>query len=220
MRDIATLREVWRCGWDTISPITLIIPTYQLLFASSGNAGISHSRRGFAIIFIFRSVETARKIQELHQSLDYHANFGLVARSGLDFCCLGSSPRIFASFERFTGWPEKLGQSAVAKIIAWVLVSLAWYLWPGYFFRAESIDQAWEILKAMFSFQGSMSLGWGLDATIFILMMILRELFAAFHFDDKLKGKHPILEMLFYAILIATIIFFRGEGSKFIYFQF
>jgi hypothetical protein len=72
----------------------------------------------------------------------------------------------------------------------------------------------------MFSFQGTWNLGWGLDATIFISMMILRELFAAFHFDDKLKGKHPVVEMLFYAILIALIIFFRGEGSEFIYFQF
>lgn len=144
---------------------------------------------------------------------------GLWHGAAWTFVAWGAVHAFFASFERFTGWPEKLGRSAGAKFIGWFLVSLQ-VLVAWVFFRAESINQAWEILKVMFSFKGTMSLGWGLDATIFISIMILRELFAALHFDDKLKGKHPIVEMLFYAILIALIIFFRGEGSEFIYFQF
>ena len=43
---------------------------------------------------------------------------------------------------------------------------------------------------------------------------------SVFNVDEKLKGKHPVAEMIFYAILIAIIVFFRGEGSEFIYFQF
>jgi hypothetical protein len=50
--------------------------------------------------------------------------------------------------------------------------------------------------------------------------MILRELLAALHLDEKIKGKHLVAEMVFYAILITGIIFFRGAGSEFIYFQF
>ncbi len=144
---------------------------------------------------------------------------GLWHGAAWTFVLWGGVHAFFASLERFTRWPEKIGRNTVARFVGWVFVTfqvlVAWV-----FFRAENIDQAWKILKVMFSFQGTWNLGWGLDATIFISMMILRELFAALHFDDKLKGKHPVVEMLLYAILIALIIFFRGEGSEFIYFQF
>jgi D-alanyl-lipoteichoic acid acyltransferase DltB (MBOAT superfamily) len=144
---------------------------------------------------------------------------GLWHGAAWTFVLWGGVHAFFASLERFTRWPEKIGRNAVARFVGWVFVTfqvlVAWV-----FFRAENIDQAWKILKVMFSFQGTWNLGWGLDATIFISIMILRELFAAFHFDEKWKGKHPVVEMLFYAILIALIIFFRGEGSEFIYFQF
>jgi D-alanyl-lipoteichoic acid acyltransferase DltB (MBOAT superfamily) len=144
---------------------------------------------------------------------------GLWHGAAWTFVAWGGVHAFFASFERFTRWPEKLGRSAIAKFAGWVLVTfqvlVAWV-----FFRAETIDQAWKILQVMFSFQGPFNFGWGLDATIFISIMILRELFAALHFDEQFKGKHPVVEMLFYAILIVAIIFFRGEGSEFIYFQF
>lgn len=144
---------------------------------------------------------------------------GLWHGAAWTFVAWGAAHALFATAERITKWPEKIGQSGFAKLVSWFIVSVQ-VLVAWVFFRAENIDQAWKILGVMFSFQGSLSFGWGLDASIFISVIILRELFAALHFDDKWKGKHPVVEMLFYAILIAVIIFFRGEGSQFIYFQF
>ena len=144
---------------------------------------------------------------------------GLWHGAAWTFVAWGAVHAFFASAERYTRWPEKLGESTIAKFSAWFFVSIQ-VLVAWVFFRAETIGQAWDILKVMFSFQGSINFGWGLDATIFISIMILRELFAALHFDEKFKGKHPVVEMVFYAILIAAVVFFRGEGSEFIYFQF
>ena len=144
---------------------------------------------------------------------------GLWHGAAWTFVAWGAVHAFFASTERFTHWPQKLGRSSVARFAAWFLVSVQ-VLVAWVFFRAESMNQAMDILRVMFSFQGPFSFGWGLDVTIFISIMILRELFAALHLDDKFKGKHPVVEMIFYAILIAIIVFFRGEGSQFIYFQF
>jgi D-alanyl-lipoteichoic acid acyltransferase DltB (MBOAT superfamily) len=144
---------------------------------------------------------------------------GLWHGAAWTFVVWGAVHAFFASAERLTGWPEKLGKSSVAKLIAWFFVSIQ-VLVAWVFFRAENINQALDILKVMFSFQGSLKFGWGFDASIFISIIILRELFAALHFDEKIKGKHPVAEMVFYAVLIAAIIFFRGAGSEFIYFQF
>jgi D-alanyl-lipoteichoic acid acyltransferase DltB (MBOAT superfamily) len=144
---------------------------------------------------------------------------GLWHGAAWTFVVWGAVHAFFASAERFTRWPEKIGKSAVAKFLAWFFVSVQ-VLVAWVFFRAENIGQAWDILKVMFSFQGPVNFGWGLDATIFISIMILRELLAALHLDEKIKGKHLVAEMVFYAILITGIIFFRGAGSEFIYFQF
>ncbi len=144
---------------------------------------------------------------------------GLWHGAAWTFVVWGAVHAFFASAERFTGWPEKLGKSSVARFAGWFFVSIQ-VLVAWVFFRSETIGQAWDILKVMFSFQGPLSFGWGFDASIFISIIILRELFAALHFDEKLKGKHPIVEMVFYAVLIAAIVFFRGAGSEFIYFQF
>jgi alginate O-acetyltransferase complex protein AlgI len=144
---------------------------------------------------------------------------GLWHGAAWTFVAWGAIHAFFASVERFTGWPEKIGKSAIAKFLAWFFVSIQ-VLVAYVFFRAETIGQAWDILKVMFSFQGSFNFDWGLDASIFISIVVLRELFAVLHFDEKFKGKHPVFEMLFYAVLIAATVFFRGEGSEFIYFQF
>lgn len=144
---------------------------------------------------------------------------GLWHGAAWTFVAWGAVHAFFASAERFTNWPEKIGKSSIARFVAWFFVSIQ-VLVAWVFFRAENINQAFDILKVMFSFQGPFSFGWGLDATIFISVIILREVFAALHFDEKIKGKHPVAEMVFYAVLIAALIFFRGAGSEFIYFQF
>ncbi len=144
---------------------------------------------------------------------------GLWHGASWTFVIWGVVHAFFASFERLTGWQQRIGESVVAKFFAWFFVSLqvlvAWVL-----FRAQSIDQAWKILKTMFSFHGPLSFGWGLDISVFMSVIMIREAIHGFGFDEKIKPRNPVIEMLFYALLIAIIIFFRGEGSKFIYFQF
>lgn len=135
------------------------------------------------------------------------------------FVAWGAIHAFYASFERFTRWPEKMGDRLILKFASWLIVSIQ-VLIAWVFFRADSIKQAVDIIKVMFSFQGTLKLGWGFDGTFFILLMVVRELSAALRFDEKWEWKHPAFEMLFYAILIAIVVFFRGEGSEFFYFQF
>lgn len=144
---------------------------------------------------------------------------GLWHGAAWTFVVWGAIHAFFVSVERITHWPEKLKSNLFSRFFAWFIVSLQ-VLLAWVFFRAENINQAFDIIKVMFSFNGPFTFEWGLNGTVFISLIVLRELFAALHFDEKLKGKHPVIEMIFYAVLIAIIIFFRGEGSEFIYFQF
>ena len=126
---------------------------------------------------------------------------------------------MFLSIERITNWPKKLDRFIITRIITWLFVTtqilVAWV-----FFRAETIDQAWKIIQTMFAFKGSLQLGWGLNGTVFITIMVIRELLISTKLDSYFKRKHLLIEMIFYALVITSIIFFRGEGSEFIYFQF
>jgi alginate O-acetyltransferase complex protein AlgI len=131
----------------------------------------------------------------------------------------GAIHAFFSSVERITNWPEKLSKNTAARIIAWFFVTMQ-VLVAWIFFRANTVGQAWEIVKIMFSFVGDSNLGWGLNGTIFILIITLRELAVVTIPEKQFKSVKPIPEMLFYAVLITLIIYFRGEGSEFIYFQF
>ncbi|MFW5831779.1 MAG: MBOAT family O-acyltransferase [Prolixibacteraceae bacterium] len=144
---------------------------------------------------------------------------GLWHGAAWTFVVWGAVHAVFASIEHITRWPEKLGVSLPGKLIAWLFVSVQ-VLVAWVFFRSHSIQQAWEIVQVMFSFRGDFELGWGLNGTFFILLIVFREIFAALHRDSRLRWKYPVAEMVFYAVLIVMIIFFRGEGSEFIYFQF
>lgn len=144
---------------------------------------------------------------------------GLWHGAAWTFVAWGAVHAFFASVERFTRWPEKMRKNTLTKFVAWLFVTIQ-VLVAWVFFRAETMEQAWKILKTMFAFQGQASFGWGLDISIFMSVIILREIIHALGFDDKLKPRNPVFEMLFYALLVAIIVFFRGEGSQFIYFQF
>lgn len=144
---------------------------------------------------------------------------GLWHGAAWTFIMWGVIHAFFLSIERITKWPEKLSNNKLTKLIVWFLVTIQ-VLVAWIFFRAETIGQAFKITKIMFAFRGPLSFNWGLNGTVFILIILLRELSVATKTDRYLKRISPIYEMLFYAFLIAVIIYFRGEGSEFIYFQF
>ncbi len=83
---------------------------------------------------------------------------GLWHGAAWTFVAWGAAHALFATAERITKWPEKIGRSGFAKFVSWFIVSVQ-VLVAWVFFRAENIDQAWKILGVMFSFQGPLSLG-------------------------------------------------------------
>lgn len=134
----------------------------------------------------------------------------------------GALHALFLSLERILKWPTQKISNQFIRLFAWLFIILevmvAWV-----FFRANSVDQALDILKIMFSFKGDFILGWGFNGAIFISLIFIREImiYTGINKRIKIRGTKGILiEMVFYALLIALIIFFRGNGSEFIYFQF
>ncbi len=135
------------------------------------------------------------------------------------FVMWGVVHAFFSSIEKITKWTEKMTANIVLKIVAWGIVTvqilIAWV-----FFRANSISQAWDIIQIMFSFKGEKYLGWGLNGSIFISVMVVWETTFVFKRGQKIRQRYPAFDIAFYALLIAVIIFFRGSGNEFIYFQF
>ncbi len=147
---------------------------------------------------------------------------GLWHGAAWTYIAWGGIHAFFLSLERISGWPAMFSKNRVLKIVGWMLVTIQ-VLIAWVFFRAESIEQAVEIIKTMFAFTGSTTPVWGLNVTIFISFMIIRELAVAMGVKDRINWnskKWMWFEMILYAVLIAMIIFLRGEGSEFIYFQF
>lgn len=134
----------------------------------------------------------------------------------------GAIHAFFLMVERITKWPSTFRKSKVLIIAGWLFVTIQ-VLVAWVFFRAENIGQAFEIVKTMFSFTGTWQLGWGLNGTVFISIMIFREIIEAIGVKEKIdwnQNKWRWFEIVMYALLITTIVYFRGAGSEFIYFQF
>lgn len=138
------------------------------------------------------------------------------------FVAWGALHAAYMTIERVTQWPEHLTRSATTRFVAWALVFIQ-VLVAWVFFRAESVSQALEIISVMFSFKGNLDFGWGFNGTVFVMLIVLRELTVLLNLEKHLMPKGNaghLSEMLFYAFIIALILFFRGAGSEFIYFQF
>ncbi len=147
---------------------------------------------------------------------------GLWHGAAWTFITWGAIHAFFLSLERILGWPEFFKKYKLLKIVGWffvmVQVLVAWV-----FFRSESIGKAWKIIKIMFSFSGPAQLGWGLNGTVFLLIMFTRELLVATGIKNRIdwdSRRWMWFEMILYALLITSIVYFRGNGSEFIYFQF
>lgn len=138
------------------------------------------------------------------------------------FIAWGGIHALFLSIERILGLDKIFDKNRWLKIIGWAVVSIQ-ILVAWMFFRAVSIEQAWQIVKTMFSFKGDLNLGWGLNGTVFIGIIILHELIVAARIKEKIDWNQKswaYSEMMAYAAIIAAIIYLRGNGSEFIYFQF
>jgi alginate O-acetyltransferase complex protein AlgI len=147
---------------------------------------------------------------------------GLWHGAAWTFVCWGALHALFLSVERQTNWPAYLEGNIFGRFVAWFLVTVQ-VLVAWVFFRAESMGQAMEIVDIMFSFRGSWDFGWGLNGSVYIGAMVLRELVQAWpkhKFVVLNDGWKTLLECAWYGLLIAMILFFRGNGSEFIYFQF
>lgn len=138
------------------------------------------------------------------------------------FIIWGGLHAFFATFERFTKWPQLVKRFPCGKGVATILVLVqVWVAWV--FFRAESFSQAIDILKIMFSFSGGLTCSLGFDADMFLMFAIILEISIYFDFVKKIRkytAVYPVFEPLAVAFVIFISIYFRGIGSEFIYFQF
>jgi alginate O-acetyltransferase complex protein AlgI len=104
----------------------------------------------------------------------------------------------------------------LSVFIVFIGVLLAWV-----FFRSASIQEAFYILKTMFSFQSHSSLNSIVFSSVFVWLIIS---FITIYtpknsFVNQLK-RNTFFQILSWSILILSCIFLRGPEQQFIYFQF
>jgi len=142
-----------------------------------------------------------------------------------NFVVWGALHALFLSVERVTQWPEWLKRRAglagtgIASLLVLVQVWVAWV-----FFRAENMMQALQIVGQLFTFDGGFTLGrQGPTAAFFLGLAIMRELYCRVwpeSDDDAGIAMQRLCDVVFMAVVTVAIIFFRGPGEAFIYFQF
>ena len=147
---------------------------------------------------------------------------GLWHGAAWNFVIWGFLHALFLMIERFTGWPQRIKELPGGRWLASCIVLVqVWVSWV--FFRAESLGQAFHILKAMFSFSGGFEYQFRITGMAFIAIALLRELYFYLQLDQKpfaLPVRQDYLETFVLALLIVSSVYLRGPGSAFIYFQF
>ncbi|NOQ23812.1 MAG: MBOAT family protein [Bacteroidales bacterium] len=160
----------------------------------------------------------------------YRAFFALVVTmllSGLwhganyTFIVWASLHIVFLYFERLTNWPNKLKKfTPFIIVIIFIQVTIAWV-----YFRAENLEQANMIIGKLFIFKKSnlnffntyynniffLYLGILIEVSIYLRKRYLPILNFYMHYN---------LDVISVSVSIIMILFFRGEGQQFIYFQF
>lgn len=155
----------------------------------------------------------ALTITLLLSGLWHGANYTFIAWATLNV--------IFLLFERYTKWTNRLKlYTPILILIIFIQVTISWV-----YFRAENIQQANMIIGELFSFEKS-------DLTFFdtyrnniffLLWGILIEIgvyLKRSHFSVLRFYKRNNLDIVTVSVSIIMILFFRGEGQQFIYFQF
>jgi D-alanyl-lipoteichoic acid acyltransferase DltB (MBOAT superfamily) len=150
---------------------------------------------------------------------------GLWHGAAWTFIIWGALHALYISLERFTSWPRHLqklpGGGFMAILITNILVLVGWV-----FFRAESTEDAFQIISNMFQWghEGEFVFNDEIrNGMVWLTVSLLIELITYFRLKPHrlLPLKYwPVADMLYVLIMLLACIYLRGEGNVFIYFQF
>ena len=147
---------------------------------------------------------------------------GLWHGASWTFVIWGAIHAFFLSLERIFNWPKYLLNNSFTRILLVILITMqVWVAWV--FFRAEDISQAFYIIGKMFSFNSDLNIPLKITDLAFISMGIFREIWVYHNIDKERfypKSWSLAVEVGLMALFIVMIVFLRGPGSEFIYFQF
>lgn len=147
---------------------------------------------------------------------------GLWHGANYTFLIWGAIHALFLSTERLFLKNKilKFFPNALLVLITFIQVCIAWV-----FFRAESLEQSVVVVKELLSFNNA-DIGFIYeyrDAIIYLSMAFLIETTIYLKRNQIAIGsfyKKYNLDLLIIPIALVMVIFFRGEGKQFIYFQF
>lgn len=142
-----------------------------------------------------------------------------------NFVIWGALHALYTSLERIAKHTKYLHSIKFGKGIAWFIVMfqviIAWV-----FFRAESFADAIAVVSNMLSLNKWVELvsyDIFINAAFYILIGVLIEAYFYFSLNERFflskKHKHSIQTIQF-VLMILAIVFLRGKGQEFIYFQF
>ncbi|MCH2045356.1 MAG: hypothetical protein MK212_14665 [Saprospiraceae bacterium] len=146
---------------------------------------------------------------------------GLWHGANFTFLMWASIHIAFLLFEKFTKW-YRFTPKLIAILFVYFQVLIAWV-----YFRAENIEQGNTIVSYLFSFDSSdlNFFSFYYDNLIFLYLAVVLECLIGLKLYGRLKGiwrfyKRYDLDVVVMILCLLGIVFFRGEGQQFIYFQF
>jgi len=147
---------------------------------------------------------------------------GLWHGANWTFVIWGAIHAFFLNLERVFNWPKYLLNNRITRILLVLIITMqVWVAWV--FFRADDVSQAFYILGKMFSFNSNFYTPLNFGNYLLISLGIFREIWI-YHKIDKSRF-YPqkwgfAVDVFLMAIFIVLIVFLRGSGNEFIYFQF
>lgn len=140
---------------------------------------------------------------------------GLWHGANLTFIAWGALHAFYLTAERslksILGRPGAI-LKRLMPVVVFIGVLVAWV-----FFRAASIDEAFYIIKCMFSFSHQSDFILAANPLVWLAVACAIELLPGYR---QAWFRHPIAESLFWAVIVIVTIYFRGPEQQFIYFQF
>ncbi|WP_158499300.1 MBOAT family O-acyltransferase [endosymbiont of Acanthamoeba sp. UWC8] len=166
---------------------------------------------------------------KVKESIIYRNIFLTMILSGMwhgaswNFIAWGMLHAFFLSLERVFNIPNKVHiflpwPNLILRIITFSQILIGWV-----FFRAQTIGEALHITSCLFTLNYNKVISSYKSGLFYIVIFCFMEAYIILKWDSKLFNQ-PILkkigEPIFLSIILAIIIYFRGAGNEFIYFQF